>query len=678
MRNALKNHRLVRILWFPFFLLLIHMLTWAIQIGRYGFYLDDWIYLSAYDQGGFEGLLQYSINDSRPGLLAWVIGLGFKLFGNDRLWWQLWSLFWRYQAGIAAWLLIRSLWPGKRIIAEFTAILLMIFPFFKHQAFSIAYNLQWIQSAMILYSFWLTVKAIRSDNRKKKLFRGVALLLSGLQLFMTEYYLSLELLRIPLIWLALEGTFSTTQKKVRRVFREYLPYGLILTAFILMRFAIMPGIVEDRNTLSWMGEYSGVWNLLLHLVQLFIGYLSESVFGVWYRSLDPAAIDFSRINDRGALALAILVFMILLLAFWRKRTYDPATSASDENNSMLALGIMAMLLGFLPGMAIDKSPSTAFVYHDRFLLPSFFGIALSLVSFVDGWIRGGRLKLILLSLFCMISVFFQVKNSIYYRSAWENQQNFQWQLKWRVPDLKENTLIAGDGIIASFMGGWADGAMVLEMYGKEAGVNPTPYWYLVFGEGDYQENLDQQIPITYVNKIFDFKSEHGNMLVVTKPEWDRCLWVLDELDLANPYIQEHTKQLIRYQNESRILYASDHQMPTGVFGADYRHDWCYFFENGDREFALGNYKMVIDLYQQAQIQNERMKNPVEMTPFIRAAAALGDWQLAAEMTMEASYDPKISWEYFKGVWDKILADTPESPERTQAVESIRSLISAPQ
>ena len=34
----------------------------------------------------------------------------------------------------------------------------------------------------------------------------------------------------------------------------------------------------------------------------------------------------------------------------------------------------------------------------------------------------------------------------------------------------------GDAIIASFMGGWADGAMVFEMYGND-GYNPTPYWY---------------------------------------------------------------------------------------------------------------------------------------------------------------------------------------------------------
>ncbi len=666
-------------LWFPIFLLLIHILTWAVQIRHYGFYLDDWVSLSAYDQGGFEGLMQYSIIDSRPGLMMWVIGLGFKLFGNDRLWWQLWSLFWRYQAGLAAWLLIKSLWPRKQTVAEFSAILLMIFPFFKHQALSIVYNMQWIQYALILYSFWLTVKAIRSDNKKIKLLvSGFSLLLSGLQLFMTEYYLTLELLRIPLIWLALEGTFSMSQKKWQRIFREYLPYGLLLATFVVMRFVVMPGMVEDRNSLSWMSEYSSVWNLLIHLLQLFIGYLSESVFGVWYRSLDPGKIDFTRINDRGALAIAILVFVILLLVFWKKVTSDPDASDSRENNSMLAIGIIAMLLGFLPGMAIDKSPSTTFLYHDRFLLPSFFGIALSLVSFIDGWIRGRRLKLVLLSLFCLISVFFQIKNSIYYRSAWETQQNFQWQLKWRVPDLKQNTLIAGDAIIASFMGGWADGAMVLEMYGKKTGLNPTPYWYLVFGEGDYQQNLDQQLPITYENKIFNFTSEHGDMLVVTKPEWDRCLWVLDELDLANPYIQGYTKQLIQYQNASRILYASDHQMPVGIFGADYRHDWCYYFENGDREFALGNYEKVIDFYQQAQTLNERMKNPVEMTPFIRAAAALGDWQLAAEMTAEASYDPKISWEYFKGVWDKILEDTAESPERTHAVESISEFISAPQ
>lgn len=659
-------------LWFPLILILVQVLTWVIQFHHYGFYLDDWLYLSAYDQAGFSGLLQYSINDSRPGLLAWVIGLGFQLFGNERIWWQGWSLFWRFQAGLSAWLLIRTLWPSKKNIAAFTSILLMIFPFFKHQALSIAYNMQWIQSALILYSFWLTALAIHArKSGRKMLLTALAVLLSGLQLFMTEYFLSLETLRILVILLAVRPERISRKAVAVRTIREYIPYAGLLLTFIVLRFIVMPGYLEDRNTLSWMKESGSVLGLMLHLLQLLIEYLSESIFGVWYRSLDPSQIDLTRLNDLAALGMSVLVALILGVIFLRVVRWDSDSSEFERTDRIFGFGICAMLLGFLPGMAVDKSPSTPFIYHDRFLIPSFLGISLALVSFIEWQIHGKRLKTLILTGFCMISVFFQVKNSIYYRSAWETQQNFQWQLKWRVPDLKENTLIAGDEIIASFMGGWADGAMVLEMYGKQHGVNPTPYWYLVFGEGDFEQNLENKEAITYINKIYDFKALHGDILVVTKPEWDRCLWVLDELDEANPYIQPHTKNLIQYQNGTRILYETDYKLPQGIFGKDYRHDWCYYFENADRYFALGQFQEVLALYQQAQDQGQTLKNPVEMTPFIRAAAISGDWKLAAEMTLLASDDPKITWEYFKAVWDQILAETADSPERAAALKLVQ-------
>jgi hypothetical protein len=40
----------------------------------YWILLDDWIYLTAYDQGGIQGLINYSLVDSRPGLLhgLWI------------------------------------------------------------------------------------------------------------------------------------------------------------------------------------------------------------------------------------------------------------------------------------------------------------------------------------------------------------------------------------------------------------------------------------------------------------------------------------------------------------------------------------------------------------------------------------------------------------------------------
>ena len=48
--------------WFPLLLLAVMACTYAIQIPQLGFYLDDWVSIAAYDQGGEKGLLAFGIN----------------------------------------------------------------------------------------------------------------------------------------------------------------------------------------------------------------------------------------------------------------------------------------------------------------------------------------------------------------------------------------------------------------------------------------------------------------------------------------------------------------------------------------------------------------------------------------------------------------------------------------
>jgi hypothetical protein len=165
-----------------------------------------------------------------------------------------------------------------------------------------------------------------------------------------------------------------------------------------------------------------------------------------------------------------------------------------------------------------------------------------------------------------------------------------------------------------------------------------------------------------------------NVVILTKPEWDRCLWLLDEADLKNPYIETYMRDLIPYQNKSRILFDSDYQMPPEVFGSDYRHDWCYYYEQGAAAVDRSDYGRAVGLYEEAAELGYSMKKPVEMTPFIRAAALSGEWDKAAQWTIDASYEPHITWEYFKNLWDLLFRDTIESSERTAALEKINNYI----
>lgn len=666
--------------WFPLTLAVLFALTWVYQVRLVGFFLDDWLYLSAYHQGGLDALQAYAFDDSRPGLLPYVIGLGFKLFGYNHLAWQIASLFWRYLGGVGLWLLIRTAWPRRREASIFAGILFALFPFFKHQAFPIAYYQIWVQGALVTFSFWLTVLALRAGSRKRAaLLTAGAMLLSLIQLFMTEYYLPIELGRWVLIWLIVQRENSSSRRAAFfHSLRFWLPYALLLGFFLIARFAVMPRFVEDRNSLGWIRDYESPLALGYHVFAMALQYVTESIWGVWYRSIRPDRFDFTIISQRIGLAAAFFSFVVTLIGSRLIREHETSSDEArfSELTEMVWFGVALTILGFLPGMAIDKDPSSQFRYHDRFLIPAFLGLSLLTPSIILHSVRGPWFKTITLSTLVAISVNFQIVNSFDYRIAWATQQEFQWQLYRRVPDVQPNTAFLGDAIIASFMGGWADGAMVLEMYGKGDGLDETPYWYFVIGEGDYAAEFREELPLTHLVKIYNFRSEFGDNIVLTKPEWDRCLWVLEELDQYNPYISDITKGLIQYSDPTRIIYDSGWQLNSGIFGTNGPRDWCYAYESGAASVAQGKYNEALAYYEEAEANGWQVRRPVELTPFIRAAALTGDWAKAAELTERASWEPHITYEYFAHLWDELFALTADSPARAAALQSVLPFITA--
>ena len=260
--------------------------------------------------------------------------------------------------------------------------------------------------------------------------------------------------------------------------------------------------------------------------------------------------------------------------------------------------------------------------------------------------------------------------------SWKYQQQFQWEMKWRVPDIEANTAVISDGVTASFMGGWADSSMFLEMYGKKTGITPTPYWYFNVGEDNYLTALGTEEPIYIKSKMYEYAGNAEDVLVIAKPEYGKCLWVIDEADTDNPYLEEGVYKYIPYQNKSRIILNSDHKLPEAIFGKDYIHDWCYYFEKGDLAFDRGDYDEAMRLYDEAKSNGFRVGNPTESRPFIKSAAFAGEWDKALQWTKENNdRHPDITTDYFDNLWHIIDRDTPESEEKTQALTALRDILS---
>ncbi len=661
---------------FPILLLVILGLTWGMQLSKFGFYLDDWVSLSAYEQGGISALKQYAINDSRP-FMYYFLAAAFKICGTSRIKWQLVTLSQRFWAALFSWLLIRVIWPKRWDIAAFSSIIFMIFPFFKHQALSITYHQIWLQYAMVSGSFLLTALAMEAKNPWKKwLCWAFSWIIYAVQLIPTEYYLTVEFSRFILIWIILTHRQIPVKKRIVKSIEIYLPYMLLLLIYLYYRFVILPSQMNDRNVIEVFDSTKGAKGVILYLIEMLFQYTVMAVIGVWFKSLNPSYFDLTIPNTLYAAGMGILMTAAIYFLFRTASRKKEISDGESDSKEIFILGIIAAFLGFWPGIMINVSPAQELTYHDRFLIPSFWGISLALASGAALCLSGKRKKILFLSVLVGISVFFQIQNSAGYRYAWKTEQQFQWQMKWRVPDLKEKTAVLGNAIIAAYMGGWADTGMLIEMYGKNDGISPTPYIY-VYSEGDskYSE-LSSGQPIYEKSKIFEYNEPSENVLVVTKPEYGKCLWVLEEWDAKNPYLEPYMKQLIPYQNKDRIILDSDLKLNPDIFGKDYPHDWCYYYEKASLAIDQKNYQLAASLYEPAAALNS-YHSPVEMTPFIQGAAFSGDWDDAVKWTEEANKgQPHMTWEYFSNLWSLIERDTQNSPERAAALEKIK-VITAP-
>ena len=687
---------------FPILLLLVMVCAYATQIPQLGFYLDDWVSVASFDQGGEEGLLAFGINDSRP-FAAWVTAQFFKVLGTSVIHWQLITLFWRFAAAFAGWRLLRNVWPEHQKAAGFISLLFGVFPFFRHQPMCIAYFMILMQYFTVILSFYFTVKALRSDDKKIKiLFFVLSYLTSLFHLACLEYYLSLEGTRLFLIFFVIRKrdrlSFRETVKKTIPV---YIPYALILVFILLYRFIYIPSLSEDVREISMFSEYKGI-NIILHLGSLFVQYLSESLMGIWYRSLDPQTLDLSmRHTQLGAalgLAAGILTLFVLRKngekadkgfriqdsGFRKDGFHDESINQNSECKietekggtlyEMLLFGFIAMVLGYLPGMMINASPSAASIYNDRYLIPSFWGIAIFTVSWISILFRSAAAADVLFSSMICLSVFFQVQNAYAYRYSWKYQQKFQWQMKWRIPDIVENTAVISDGVVSLFMGDWADSSMLFEMYGKKQGLMPTPYWYFNRGDDDYFAGLTTGESLYIKSKMYEFEAEPTDVIVITKPEYGKCAWLLGEEDRYNPYLEEGMHDFIRYQNRSRIRLESDRVLPAPVFGTDFDHDWCYYFEKADLALDKEDYAEALRLYDEASANGYHAGNALEMRPFIKAAAFSGDWEKALEWSENAnSVRPDQTTAYFRNLWKILDRDVPDSDEKAAAVADAGAL-----
>ena len=173
----------------PWLFLIVAFLAYGLLFWRHGFYWDDlpmtWI---RYELGR-EAMAKY-FSTARP-VWAVLYQVTTTFLPPAPMAWQIFSILWRWLGVVLLWQLVRELWRDRDKMAALAGLLFLLYPGFNLQYASFLTTHFWIVVCFFFASFLLTLRAMNSPSRYW-LFTSLAMILSALNLWMLEYFYSLE------------------------------------------------------------------------------------------------------------------------------------------------------------------------------------------------------------------------------------------------------------------------------------------------------------------------------------------------------------------------------------------------------------------------------------------------------------------------------------------------------
>ena len=657
--------------------LLVCLLAFGLLAPRLGFYWDDWAKTAVNVLHGFSGYQEYYAVD-RP-LSGWTHILFVSLIGNHRVAWQFLNLILRCAAGASMWWFFCRLWPQARRQVTLAALLFLVYPVFTQQSIAVTFHQQWLQYSLYFLSLGAMLAAVRSPTPKRYWgFTIISLLLTAVQLTVTEYFVGVLLLQPFIIWIA-EGEQHTARKsRLLGALKHYGPYLVAVAGYVIYRIFLMPLPVEDpyqastifaffETPLQTALEWSRI--ILSDTLNVVIGSWS-TVFGLGLSESIPPFTAFSW----GA---SILCIFTLIFFLWKLDI--PELKPDDETHwesQAAIIGLAAVLLGCFPAWAIGRQVIGDF-HANRYALPGMFGAALIIVAFLTWISRSWRQVAVLLSVMVGMSVGFHLRMGNDFRWVWEEQRDLYWQLSWRAPSLEPGTAIFFENEPFPDQGLFSTSAALNLLYPQETSPEePVAHWAYTLNPRytERQPNPDGYDLNAAFRSFYFEGSTNETIFLHFDPQRSNCWWLLGPEDSANPYLSDLEKTWLSLTNYDQIGPAApgDTGPSLALFGPQPEQDWCYLYQKADLAAQLEDWQQAANLGDQAiqtgYAPDARSSNvPREWLPFIEAYALTDQWDTAADLTLTASQqDPKYGG-MLCNLWSDLYPETETGQSARQQV-----------
>lgn len=640
-------------------------LSYGLLSGKLGIYWDDWAYLWTRIELGYQGLLRH-FSFSRP-VAGQIHNIAMLITGKNPIRIQIYGMLLRIIGSYAAASLVYYLWDCDLLAAALFGLFFIAYPGFTMQPIAINFSFSYFLMGILALSFLLSLWAYRKGGRQVLLTCG-SLLLEALNLFASEYFFMLEFMRPLVLWVDCGKENSGFKSKLRKVIQADIPYLMVLMISILYR------IFFNRTQTSYY-QFSLLDQIKSNPVSGIAGWFLTMIKDCWKVILPAWSQIFkfpvpSVLGKKTFLVYILISVFIAFLSFIVFSLFQRCSEAGKRNAcQMIVLGLVSLPLAGQPFWLTDTQLSFVF-QNSRYTLPFIPGVSLILAGIFCLFRKNRWVPSLLAAILIGLAAGYHFNNANAYRRDWTLTKDFFWQLKWRVPEMKENTVVVTNVLPIRFStdnsltaplnwiyaDGTHDGTMPFMLYTNTK--REKTLSDLQSGKEVFQEYLSAQ-----------FFGNTNDMISVNYSA-PGCVHILDpEVDVYNQMIPEIDREAAALNNYDRIIPDGKGRAPDSeIFGHEPAHNWCWYYENVDLSRQRKDWKKAAELSDQAFTISDHYNDPMELLPIIESYAYIGAWDKAFRKTKEAYTVTPVMNDPLCVLWNRIEKDTGRTEEQVRAIE----------
>ena len=641
----------------PVAMVILSILAYGLLSPFLGFYLDDWYIVLFQKYFGSTNFGLYFYQD-RP-LFGYVYNVFVPIFKDSILGWQIFAVIAHALAGASFWLLLNKLFPERKRLTVVASLLYIVYPGFKMHWFSVQYSQLFILLSIYYLSFVLMIDSIRARKFKVLYWIG-ALICLFIGIVPQETFLGIEFVRPLLIWVVLAPVFPEKRKRLKQTIFYWSGYLAVFLGFVIYRLA--NGNAYAYKTSLFTKLFTNPVETIAQLfTNVFWGTI-DSIITAWTDLVNLLKRDLTTISN---IAMVCLIIGCIVLAYLLLKNRPDDYEKETHRNRWILLGSLFVTVAAMAPFVVGGFTISLSFPNNRYLIAMAPGACLFLATLIDGLFHTDKQKLVLTCVLIGFAVGLQFITSRSFMLNWKAQQDFFWQLSWRAPSIKPNTvLLAEDLSFSEYYSGASLTAPLNIIYNPSNSTDSqkVPYEFIIQSQQAYIiDDFSAGQPVSDSFRAIEFQGNTSDMLIVEKTS-DSCLHIINPNDSPLHFVNNKRypfwQEVIPLANPDRIITNPDTPVipQRKFFGTENRDQWCYYYEKADLARQQAQWQTTIQYYVEAEARGFNPKDEVEWLPLVEAYLKTNQIDLALETTKKVTnHEMAVTADYCR-VWSDAKAD----------------------